>query len=310
MKSLIIGGAGFIGSNLADALKEKGHDITILDDLSTGSYDNIKHLSCEFIKFDITQDFSKLTEGRPHFDYIFHLAAQIDVRKSMANPQQTININVNGTRNILNSFQPPRKFVFASTGGAIYGDTDQIPTTEQHPCVPESVYGQSKLDSELILERYSEDTGVDTVCLRYGNVYGPRQNSKGEAGVVAIFIDKILAGEQPIINGDGKQTRDYVFVEDVVSANIAAIENNIQGIFNVGTSIETNVNQIYQKIAEKIQANVPEVHGPGKEGEQKVSCLSYEKLNTTVGWTPKFDIDKGIEKTVEFFINKYKHIIF
>ena len=307
MKILITGGAGFIGSHIADRLIAKGAAVTVIDNLSTGFESNI-NASAKFIRADIT-DFKNIEkifiDERP--DIIYHLAAQIDVRKSVSDPMFDAQTNIMGTLNLINlsAAHKIKKFIFSSTGGAIYGDTDIRPTPESHPEWPLSPYGIAKLAADKFLNYYNEISGFKYVSLRYGNVYGPRQNPHGEAGVVAIFLNKMLKNEQPVINGDGEQTRDYVYVEDVVKANILALENeNIDkvGIYNVGTSVEISVNDLFKEINKNFDNKYEEVHGPAKLGEQKTSCLSYEKIKKDMNFIPKTDFSEGIKKTYEWFL--------
>ena len=307
MKILITGGAGFIGSHIADRLIAKGAAVTVIDNLSTGFESNI-NASAKFIRADIT-DFKNIEkifiDERP--DIIYHLAAQIDVRKSVSDPMFDAQTNIMGTLNLINlsAAHKIKKFIFSSTGGAIYGDTDIRPTPESHPEWPLSPYGIAKLTADKFLNYYNEISGFKYVSLRYGNVYGPRQNPHGEAGVVAIFLNKMLKNEQPVINGDGEQTRDYVYVEDVVKANILALENeNIDkvGIYNVGTSVEISVNDLFKEINKNFDNKYEEVHGPAKLGEQKTSCLSYEKIKKELGFIPKTAFSEGIKETYKWFL--------
>ena len=307
MKIIITGGAGFIGSHIADRLIAKGAAVTVIDNLSTGFESNI-NASAKFIRADIT-DFKNIEkifiDERP--DIIYHLAAQIDVRKSVSDPMFDAQTNIMGTLNLINlsAAHKIKKFIFSSTGGAIYGDTDIRPTPESHPEWPLSPYGIAKLTADKFLNYYNEISGFKYVSLRYGNVYGPRQNPHGEAGVVAIFLNKMLKNEQPVINGDGNQTRDYVYVEDVVKANILALENeNIDkvGIYNVGTSVEISVNDLFKEINKNFDNKYRDVHGPAKLGEQKTSCLSFEKIKKDMNFIPKTDFSEGIKKTYEWFL--------
>ena len=307
MKILLTGGAGFIGSHVTDELIAKGNDVVIIDNLSTGFEYNINP-KAKFVKTDIT-DFKKIenifVEESP--EIIYHFAAQIDVRKSVSDPLFDAETNIMGTLNLikLSSDFKIKKFIFSSTGGAIYGDTDVRPTPENHPEWPLSPYGIAKLATDKFLNYYNEIFGLKYVSLRYGNVYGPRQNPHGEAGVVAIFLNKMLKGEQPIINGDGDQTRDYVYVEDVVKANILALEKeNIDkvGIYNVGTSIEISVNDLFKEINKNFDNKYKEVHGPAKLGEQKTSCLNYEKIKKDMNFIPKTDFSEGIKETYKWFL--------
>ncbi len=306
MKILITGGAGFIGSNVADMLIAKKHDAVIIDNLSSGFEYNVNK-EAKLIKADIT-DFDKIekifNEEKP--EIIYHFAAQIDVRKSVSDPIFDAKTNIMATLNLIklsNDFKI-KKFIFSSTGGAIYGDTDDRPTKEEHSEWPLSPYGIAKLATDKFLNFYYEIFGLKYVSLRYGNVYGPRQNPYGEAGVVAIFLNKMLKNEQPIINGDGKQTRDYTYIDDVVKANILALENIDKiGIYNVGTSIEISVNDLFTEINKNFGGKFKEIHGPAKLGEQKTSCLNYEKIKKDMGFEPEINFSEGIKKTYEWFKN-------
>ena len=305
MKILLTGGAGFIGSHVTDELIAKGNDVVIIDNLSTGFEYNINP-EAKFVKTDIT-DFKKIenifVEESP--EIIYHFAAQIDVRKSVSDPLFDAETNIMGTLNLikLSCDFKIKKFIFSSTGGAIYGDTDVRPTPENHPEWPLSPYGIAKLATDKFLNYYNEIFGLKYVSLRYGNVYGPRQNPHGEAGVVAIFLNKMLKGGQPVINGDGNQTRDYVYVKDVARANILALENMDKiGIYNVGTSIENSVNDLFKEINKNFDNKYKEVHGPAKLGEQKTSCLNYEKIKKDMNFIPKTDFSEGIRETYKWFL--------
>ncbi|MCL4428411.1 MAG: NAD-dependent epimerase/dehydratase family protein, partial [Deltaproteobacteria bacterium] len=251
MKILITGGAGFIGSHVADELIAKGNGVVIIDNLSTGFEYNINP-KAKFIKADIT-DFKKIENifASESPEIVYHFAAQIDVRKSVSDPLFDAETNIMGTLNLIklsNDFKI-KKFIFSSTGGAIYGDTDMRPTPENHPEWPLSPYGIAKLTIDKFLNYYYEIFGLKYISLRYSNVYGPRQNPYGEAGVVAIFLNKMLKNEQPVVNGDGNQTRDYVYVKDVVKANILALKNIDKAeIYNVGTSVAISVNDLFKEI--------------------------------------------------------------
>ncbi len=305
MKIFVTGGAGFIGSNLVDALIELGHQVCIIDNLSTGQKENINQ-QAKFFELDI-QD-KKLAEifesEKP--EVVFHLAAQIDVRKSVAEPVEDAKANILGSLNLLENCKKfkIKKIIFSSTGGAIYGDSDIVPTPESAPQLPISPYGIGKLSVEKYLYYYHIVHGLDYTVLRYANVYGPRQNSHGEAGVVAIFCDKLLKNQPPIINGDGKQTRDYVYVADVVSANLAALNSLPGQTYNVGTGIESDVNKVAALIKEGIGSDLDFSYGPAKPGEQKRSCLNYDKIKKELGWLPKTSLAHGIAATTQWFINK------
>ncbi|OGY44952.1 MAG: UDP-glucose 4-epimerase [Candidatus Buchananbacteria bacterium RIFCSPHIGHO2_02_FULL_38_8] len=301
-KILVTGGAGFIGSNLVDALIDQGQEVLVVDNLSTGNKANLNS-KAKFFELDI-QD-KKLAEifEKEKPEIVFHAAAQIDVRKSVEDPIWDASQNILGSINLFENCKQfkVKKIIFSSTGGAIYGDTDKIPTTEKQPELPISPYGIAKLAIEKYLNYYYRVFSLPYIALRYSNVYGPRQNSKGEAGVVAIFCDKLLAGQAPIINGDGKQTRDYVYVGDVVRANLLALESSQIGVYNIGTSIETDVNQLVSSIKENIKADVEFSHGPAKAGEQQKSCIDFARAKKELGWQPEVTLEEGIKKTVDWF---------
>lgn len=303
-KILVTGGAGFIGSHLTDALIEKKHRVAVIDNLSTGFKKNINP-QARFHRADLT-NFKKIEsivkDEKP--DVIFHLAAQIDVRKSVADPLFDANSNILASINLIKIAheRKVKKFIFTSTGGAIYGDTENRPTSETEKEWPLSPYGIAKLSVDKFLYYYREIHGMNFVSLRLGNVYGPRQNPHGEAGVVAIFLNKMLKGEQPVINGHGKQTRDYVYVADVVNSYLLTLKHfDKTGIYNVGTEVETDVNDLFIETNKHFQNRFKKVHGPARPGEQKTSCLSWRKMKKDFGWTPKVEFKKGIKKTFKWF---------
>lgn len=302
MKIAVTGGAGFIGSNIVDEYIELGHEVVIFDNLSTGKQENINP-KARFINIDICDDKILDIFKNEKFDILNHHAAQIDVRISVNNPKFDAQTNIIGGINLYEAakFSGIRKIIIASTGGAIYGEQDYFPADENHLERPCSPYGIAKLTNEKFLHYYKTVFGIDFVALRYTNVYGPRQNAHGEAGVVAIFANKMFAGEQPIINGSGKFTRDYVFVQDVVNANALALNDNMSGIFNVCTGIENDVNFIFNTLKKYTKANCNEVHGDAKPGEQERSVCSYKKIQTLFNWTPKVMLDEGLKLTVDFF---------
>ena len=305
MKILVTGGAGFIGSQVADAFIADGHDVYIIDNLSTGNEKNINH-KAHFLKYDINSlDILKIFE-KEKFDAVNHHAAQIDVRKSVNDPIFDASINILGTINLLQSCIKTgvKKFMFASTGGAIYGEQGYFPADENHPTKPVSPYGITKLTIEKYLFFYKNEYGLNYTILRYANVYGPRQNPLGEAGVVAIFTNKLIKNENPIINGNGNQTRDYVFVEDVVKANIINLNNNSSDIYNVGTGIETSVNEIFSKLNKISGGIAEEKHGPAAKGEQLRSVITSDKLYKKFDWKPSVKIDDGLKKTFNYFESK------
>lgn len=305
MSVLVTGGAGFIGSHVADALIEQGYDVHIIDNLSSGVEENIPP-GATFHRMDIRSEEVKALFARERFEILVHLAAQMDVRKSVADPQFDAEVNVLGFLNLMqagleNGLQ---KVVFSSTGGAIYGEPVYVPQDEAHPLLPLSPYGITKLTTEKYLYYYQQQYGIDFVALRYANVYGPRQNPHGEAGVVAIFSQRLLRGEEPVINGDGEQTRDYVYVGDVVRANVAAMRYPGSGTFNVGTGVETSVNELFRIIRDHANPQVEERHGPGKPGEQRRSVLSYSMTERELGWKPEIRLQEGLRRTVEWFAER------
>ncbi len=302
MKICVTGGAGFIGSHLADKFIELGHQVVIIDNLSSGMLENINK-EAKFIEIDINSDKIDSIFREEKFDIICHQAAQMNVRFSVDDPRNDAMNNIVGSLNLYEAAKnhKVKKVIFASSGGTIYGEQYVFPADESQPTNPCSPYGIAKLANEKYLYYYSQSYGIATTMLRYGNVYGPRQNPKGEAGVVAIFIGKMLSGEQPVINGDGLITRDYVFIDDVVSANVKSLDDKVEGIFNVGTGIETNVNYIFNKLKELTGASCEEFHGPAKIGEQRRSVISPQKLYEICGWKPSVDFDEGLRLTVEYY---------
>lgn len=305
MTILVTGGAGFIGSNIVDAYIEKGHDVVIVDNMSTGVKEYINP-KAKFYEMDICDNNISLIFKENKIDIVNHHAAQIDLRKSVEDPKFDINVNIAGSVNLLENarLNGVKKFIFASTGGAIYGEHDYFPADEDHPTKPTAPYGINKNCVEKYLYYYNHVYGMDYVVLRYANVYGPRQNPHGECGVIAIFTDKILAGIQPLINGDGDQTRDYVFVNDVVNANVLALDAKGPVIYNIATTRETDVNYIFDRINHYAGTKFEEKHGPGKLGEQTRSVLSFEKISKELGWQPETDIETGLKVTTEFFKNR------
>ncbi len=302
-KILVTGGAGFIGSNLVDALIERGHEVFIIDNLSTGQKQNINP-KAKFFEMDIQAQQVEAIFKATAFDYVFHTAAQINVRKSVEDPMADARANILGGLNILENCKKykVKKFIFSSTGGAIYGDAEVVPTPETYQTKPISPYGVAKLTIENYLHYYQQVFNLNYTVLRYANVYGPRQNSLAEAGVVAIFITKILKGEQPVINGEGNQTRDYVFVADVVRANLAAMEHEPIGIYNVATEKQTDVNHLFQLITANFpDKNIEAKHGPAMLGEQMTSCLAISKIKKDLGWQPEIELAGGIKLTVDWF---------
>ncbi len=308
MTILVTGGAGFIGSHVADALLVDGHDVHVLDDLSTGRRWKVPEAAPLF-EHDIRSESAAALFAEHQYDCLVHHAAQMDVRKSVENPSFDADVNIRGLINLMeaglgNGLQ---RVVFASTGGAIYGEPEYAPQDEEHPLQPVSPYGVAKLAGEKYLYYYQAQHDLDAVSLRYANVYGPRQNPHGEAGVVAIFTGEMLEGGQPVINGPGEQTRDYVYVGDVVRANLMALDHDGSGVFNVGTGRETSVNELFRKLRAETGAKVDETHGPAKPGEQQRSVLGYEKAESELGWAPQVPIDEGLAHTVDWFRTQYEY---
>lgn len=302
MKVLVTGGAGFIGSHLVDRLVQEGHDVVVVDNLSTGKRRNLNR-AARFYKLDIQSWRLERVFRNERPSLVMHLAAQMDVRRSVDDPVFDAQVNILGTLNVLDQAvkHGVRKVIFSSSGGAIYGEQQAFPAPESHVTQPLSPYGISKLCGEQYLSYYQRVSGVQYVSLRYANVYGPRQDPEGEAGVVAIFIRKFLSHEQPIINGNGRQTRDFVFVEDVVEANLAATGQEVHGIYNVGTGQEISINDLFRNLVELTNATCKEVHGPAKKGEQARSVIDATKIRHELGWDPKVELKEGLHRTVAFF---------
>ena len=306
MAVLVTGGAGFIGSHVADALVDAGRDVHVLDDLSSGRRANVPAQATLHVH-DIRSEAAAELVAEQQFDLLVHHAAQMDVRASVEDPMFDADVNIRGFLNLMEAGREHglQKVVFASTGGAIYGEPEYVPQDEEHPLRPVSPYGIAKLSTEKYLYFYQQQYGIQYVSLRYANIYGPRQNPHGEAGVVAIFAKQMLTGGQPVINGDGDQTRDYVYVGDVVRANMAALRYDGSGIFNVGTARETSVNELFRIIRDEVAPEVEETHGPGKPGEQQRSVIGYGKAETELGWEPAVPLREGIARTVAWFRQNY-----
>ncbi len=308
MKVLVTGGAGFIGSNIVDRLIMEGFDVVVVDDLSSGKENNINK-KVKLYKIDIQDSGLEFVFQREKPDYVNHHAAQKDVRLSVSDPIFDAKINVLGTINILQNCikYQLKKVIFASTGGAIYGEQDEFPAAETHPVRPISPYGITKLVAEHYLFYYKTIFGLDYASLRYSNVYGPRQDPNGEAGVVSIFIEKMLNGEQPVINGDGKQTRDFVYVEDVARANILAMTSKTsESIFNIGTGIESSINQVFNHLKEIINPSIKEKHSAHKKGEQQRSVIDDSQAKKILHWEPQILLLDGLKTTCEYFLSHLK----
>lgn len=303
MNILVTGGAGFIGSNLVDKLISLNHKVTVIDNLSRGSLKNINK-KAKFIKLDIKDSLEKAF-SKNQFNVIFHTAAHIDARESVKDPYFNAEQNIMGTLNLLKNCKKfgVKKIIFSSSGGAIYCDKVKLPTKENDLEQPISPYGISKIAIEKYLIYYKALFNIDFVSLRYSNVYGPRQDlqGKGYTGVVSIFINNLLKNKKCFINGTGKQTRDYVFVKDVVDANIKAMKKKVNGIFNIATSKETSVNELYKLLAKLIKSDLKPEYKSAPEGEQIRSCLSYEKAKRLLNWAPKIGISEGLKETISYF---------
>lgn len=303
MKIVITGGAGFIGSNVADAYVALGHQVLVIDDLSSGQRANLNPRA-EFVHADIrSEQAAKAVEGFAPEVLNLH-AAQIDVRRSVTEPRFDADVNIGGLLNVLEAARRAGKLkraIYAASGGSMYGDTLQMPTPETHPCGAVSPYGVSKHTCELYLQAWRGIYGLHDVALRYANVYGPRQNPHGEAGVVAIFTERLVHGRSCTINGDGGQTRDFVHVADVTAANVRALETAFKGGVNIGTGVETDINTVYRHLANAANVKTPAQYAEGKLGEQRRSVLDNRKAAEVLGWKPSFDVARGLAQTVEWF---------
>lgn len=304
MNILVTGGAGFIGSWIVDYFINEDHYVAVIDNMSTGSWDNLNK-KAKLYGMNITDP--KISEifKIENFDYVFHLAAQIDVRESINNPKDDANTNILGSLNIIQNCVKynVKKIIFSSTGGAIYGDNVNIPTYENESRNPQSPYGIAKLTIENYLKFFKINHDLDYTILRYSNVYGPRQNNSVESGVITIFINNLINNKKSFIFGDGTKTRDYVYIKDVVNANVKALE--LSGTFNVGTGIETNLNELYEKIKKISNSDVDSVHKNEIIGELKRSCLNTEKLRGE-NWVVEYDLENGLKEAYDYFMEMHK----
>lgn len=303
MKIAVTGGAGFIGSNVAEAYVEGGHQVLVLDDLSSGLSAQVP-AQARFVQADVrSPEAARALEAFQPEVLNVH-AAQIDVRRSVASPSFDADVNIGGALNVIEASRRGgslTRIIYAASGGSMYGDTQVIPTPETEPVAPVSPYGVSKASLELYLAAFRSMYGLHYVALRYSNVYGPRQNPHGEAGVVSIFTDRLLAGQQCTIYGDGGQTRDFVFVYDVVNANVAALTCDFCGGLNIATGIETDLNRLYQALAKAAERQTPAVYAEGRLGEQRRSVLANAKAIKALRWAPQWDIERGLAVTVDWF---------
>ena len=299
---LITGGAGFIGSAVADLFLRAGWEVAVIDDLSRGRRENVP-AAARFSPCDIRSAAAAevILAERP--DVLCHHAAQIDLRRSMADPRFDCDVNLGGLLNVAAAAVRAGvgQVIFASSGGAMYGDTERIPTGEDHPARPSSHYGVSKAAGELYLSVFRQWHGLKVASLRYANVYGPRQDPHGEAGVVAIFCARLLEGRACTINGDGTQTRDYVYVDDVARANLLAAEHGLDGAVNIGTGAETDVNRVYALLARAAGTDARAEFAPAKPGEQRRSCLDATAAARTIGWRPAVSLEDGLPRTLAWF---------
>jgi UDP-glucose 4-epimerase len=302
VRVLLTGGAGFIGSHVADHLLARGHEVAIVDDFSTGKRENVPQ-GAKLYEADIRSGCNGVFEDFEP-EVLSHQAAQMDVRRSVREPDFDADVNVLGTVRLLKNCAEHgvQKVIFASTGGAIYGEQREFPAAENHPQYPISPYGVSKLAGERYLHYYHVEYDISYVALRYANVYGPRQDPHGEAGVVAIFAGNLAGGEVSRINGTGEQTRDYVYVEDVARANILVLEKEIPSrAYNIGTGVETSVNRLYELLLEISGESLPPERGPAKPGEQLRSSVDPSRAGRVLGWRPEVDLKAGLSETLRFF---------
>src|ERR1041385_2820852 len=320
MKIVVTGGAGFIASHVVDGYIARGHEVFIVDNLSSGEKRNLNP-KATLHAMDILDPKLQGVIGEIRPDVLNHHAAQMDVRRSVADPVFDARVNVLGFLNLLEAGRAAgvKKVLFSSSGGAIYGEQEKFPAPEEHPTRPASPYGVSKLTGENYLIYYHTTFGIAYVALRYANVYGPRQNFRGEAGVIAIFIDQLLSGNTPVINGDGKQTRDFVFVGDVAAANMLALDSSFVGAINIGTGVETDLNALYAKLAAGLGTKAAPIHGAAKEGEQRRPAAPGQRSaqyggagkkgehpggsvvcaneKTILAWARKTSLDQGLAET-------------
>ena len=302
MKILVTGGAGFIGSHVVDAYVAAGHDVLIVDDLSTGRESNLNpHARFHLLDLRTSTLDDLFAAEKP--EIVNHHAAKASVRESIVEPALYADVNVTGGINLLECCRKHKvsKFIYASTGGAVYGEPRYLPADEAHPVAPLDPYGVSKAAFEFYLPLYFKYHNIRYTILRYANVYGPRQDPYGEAGVVAIFTGRMLAREQVTINGSGEQERDFVYVGDVAQANVLALHKGDSGTYNIGTGVGTSVNTLFAEVKRIVGSDQPERHGPAKVGEVFKIWLNADRARRELGWHPASDLDQGLQLTADFF---------
>ena len=306
MKIVVTGGAGFIGSHIVDEYINAGHDVIIIDDFSSGFRGNV-HPLARIIEMNICDESIQKVFEDEKPDILNHHAAQIDVRVSVKDPKHDAMVNIIGSLNLYQAAisSGVKKVIFASSAGTVYGEQEAPLFDETTPCCPVAPYGVSKLANEYYLYTLQQTAGLKYVVMRYANVYGPRQNPHGEAGVIAIFLHKMLRGEQPIINGNGMQTRDYVYIKDIVRANTLALADDVQGVYNFSSARETNVVEILHSLNNTSGLDVATVHAPAKPGEQMRGCYAYTKAESELGWKPEWTFESGIGETYDWFKNNH-----
>ena len=302
MKVLVTGGAGFIGSHVVDLFVAEGHQVVVVDDLSTGKGENLNH-EARFYRVDIRSSELEKVFATEKPEVISHHAAKANVRESMEKPILYAEVNILGSLNLLELSRKygVRKIIYASTGGAVYGEPQYLPVDEDHPINPLDPYGASKHHVEHYLYLYRANYGLAYTVLRYPNVYGPRQDPYGEAGVVAIFAHQMLQNRQAVINGSGEQERDFVYVGDVARSNLLALERGDGGIYNLGSGIGTSINEIFDRLKAITGYQGDKVHGPPKPGEVFKIRLDASRAREELGWVPQISLEEGLRRTVEYF---------
>lgn len=303
MRIVVTGGAGFIASQIVDAYIHRGHEVHVFDDFSSGQKSNL-NAQATLHQIDIAEREAGDRIARIRPDILNHHAAQMDVRHSVADPAFDARVNILGFIHLLEACKNAgvKKVLFASSGGAVYGEQEVFPAAESHVTRPASPYGVSKLAGELYLSYYHQAFAMPYIALRYANVYGPRQSTRGEAGVVAIFLSLLLSGKTAVINGDGRQTRDYVYVGDVVAANVAALEADFVGPINIGTGVETDVVTLFKHLRDAVGVPRAEAqHGPAKIGEQRRSSVDATRAAERLGWRPKVALAEGLRRTAAYY---------